>query len=130
MKASSTLSTASDDSRRSSGDTAFLSHPTTKEEMKQAVIKRLDIGANVLTRTKKESTTSTSSGRCPSSRLISSSTRSNSTTSSSYILDYNSVEKSSFEVREDLHPCPTVVTELFSRLTLAGPAPSFRFSVA
>ena len=94
MKGSSTLSTASDDSRRSSGDTAFLSHHATKEEMKQAVIKRLDI------RSKNEgSTSTTSSGRCPSSRLISSSTRSISSTSSSYILDYTNADKSSFEVK-------------------------------
>ena len=73
--------------------------------MKQAVSKRLDIGSGVQARGSKESSMSTgSSGRCSStrsghSRLISSSTRSISSASSSYILDYNSVDKSSFEVR-------------------------------
>ena len=97
MKGSCTISTASDDSRRSSGDTAFLSQPASKEEIKQAVVKRMEI------RSKNEgSTSTTSSGRCPSSRLISSSTRSNSSTSSSYILDYNNPDKYSFEVNSFL----------------------------
>ena len=66
--------------------------------MKQALINRLSIGSRVVR--ERESTTSTSSSGARSgySRLISSSTRSTSSASSSYILDYISGDKSSFEV--------------------------------
>ena len=66
--------------------------------MKQALINRLSNGSRVVR--ERESTTSTSSSGARSgySRLISSSTRSTSSASSSYILDYYSGDKSSFEV--------------------------------
>ena len=68
--------------------------------MKQALISRLSIGSRVGRERERESTTSTSSSGARSgySRLVSSSTRSTSSASSSYILDYYSGEKSSFEV--------------------------------
>ena len=68
--------------------------------MKQALISRLSIGSRVVRERERESTTSTSSSGARSgySRLVSSSTRSTSSASSSYILDYYSGEKSSFEV--------------------------------
>ena len=73
--------------------------------MKEALINRLSIGSRVARERERESTTSTSSSGARSgySRLISSSTRSTSSASSSYILDYYSGEKSSFEVSCLLH---------------------------
>ena len=94
----------SDDSRRSSGDPALVTRRPTKEEMKQSLINRLSSGCRPTreTRETRESTTSTSTtSRSGPSRLMSYSTRSStgSSASSSYILDYYSADKSSFEVR-------------------------------